>query len=184
MSHDGGTLNRHVVAGTRPNQVNCWPHTWANIAASRCYDQQRRRRRSETNNPPQKKKFRDINCPSDTRDACSQLRAYLLCTSVVFVCSQLQKRLDQVPSIKTICSQGGKNLLLTDKSLPSLGCNGSHLSFFSEYCPAERQALRQTASMAALCLKVTHMFAPPGPVFQQAGRRRFSRAKTRRHWLA
>lgn len=37
----------------------------------------------------------------------------------------------------------GGNLLLTDKSLPSVGCNGSHLSFFSEYCPS-RPPPRQT----------------------------------------
>lgn len=35
------------------------------------------------------------------------------------------------------------NLLLTDKSLPSVGCNGSHLSSFSEYCPS-RLVPRQT----------------------------------------
>lgn len=40
---------------------------------------------------------------------------------VAFVCSCVPKRPDQVPSIKTIHSQGEKKLLLTDKSRPRLG---------------------------------------------------------------
>lgn len=70
-------------------------------------------------------------------------RLFQVCSSqslsgahLCFFCGWLQ-RLDQVPSIKTICSQG-ENLLLTDKSLPSVGCNGSHLSFFWEHCPTEK----------------------------------------------
>lgn len=46
------------------------------------------------------------------------------------------------------------NLLLTDKSLPSAGCNGSHLSSFSEYCPS-RPPPRQTRPTRFLCVSLS-----------------------------
>lgn len=53
------------------------------------------------------------------------------------------------------------NLLLTDKSLPSVGCNGSHLSSFSEYCPSRlpqtQTQLCEGSPFPPSCLKVQQL---------------------------
>lgn len=60
----------------------------------------------------------------------------------------------------------GGNLLLTDKSLPSVGCNGSHLSFFSEYCPSRpppRQTQLNDCSLFRSCLSKSTAAASSRP---------------------
>lgn len=175
------------------NQVNCWmtPHLSKHAHDSALLG---------ANNEPRKeiRKFSDsvrqhqthayfysiIPC-TNSQDACLfPRRAYLAYTSV-FCFGRLQRPWPGAIYQNNLLS--GENLLLTDKSLPSVGCNGSHLSFFSEDCPSRpppRQTQLNDCSLFSLLpvLKVQRLFKSqirPGPF--EARDFHSSTAKKRHH---
>lgn len=137
-----------------------WHHASANAQRAHCYRERTIREEVKQESSVTQLGFFSASLHKLTLKGCLTFsplpyRPYLAYSSGFFLLQLVAKALPGAIYQNNLLSKG--NLLLTDKSLPSLGCNESLLSSFSKYCPG-RPPPRQTQHHVSLLFSLKSLY--------------------------